>query len=216
MIRVALVGAGGHARVVWDALRLISEREGWTPAAVVDDDQRLWGRDFMGLTIRGPLASLNRAQVDAAVVAIGDNHARQTAFAAVRTMGIPLINILHPRAVIANPVQMGSGIVAFANVVVNIGSHIGDNVILNTGCTVDHDCVIGPHVHLAPGVHLAGGVSVGEGTLVGIGSVAIPGVTLGRWAVVGAGSALVRDVPDQVTVAGTPARILNSKGKHGL
>ncbi len=102
----------------------------------------------------------------------------------------------------------------FANVVINIGAHIGNNVILNTACTVDHDCVIGAHAHIAPGVHLAGGVTVGEGTLMGIASAAIPGVSIGRWVTVGAGSVVIDNIPDGVTVTGLPARILKQEGSR--
>ncbi len=216
MKRIALIGAGGHAKVVWDTFQLIQEQQSLALAAVLDDDPGLWGKRFMGVAINGPVASIHRAEIDAAIIAIGDNRARRDVYEDLRTRAIPLINVIHPKAIIAAQVQLGCGIVAFANVVVNIGSIIGDNVILNTACTVDHDCRIGPHTHLAPGVHLAGGVTVREGTCIGIGSAAIPNVTVGEWTTVGAGSVLVRDIPANVTAAGVPARILKRERHHGI
>ena len=150
------------------------------------------------------------------MIAIGDNSARRRVYETVKALGIPLLNVIHPSAVIAADVQLGDGIVAFANVVVNIGARVGDNVILNTACTVDHDCVIGGHAHLAPGVHLAGGVSIGEGTLMGIASSAIPLVEIGKWVTVGAGSVVVSNIPDNVTIAGIPARILEQEKQNGI
>ena len=47
-----------------------------------------------------------------------------------------------------------------AGVVIQSGSVIGDNVIVNTNASVDHDCRIGQHVHLAPGVVVCGNVCV--------------------------------------------------------
>jgi acetyltransferase EpsM len=212
MKQIVLFGAGGHARVVWDTLRLMSHRDDLQVTAVLDDDPKLWGQAFMGIKIAGPLTSADQIKLDAAIVAIGDNRARYAAYGMCRSIGIPLMNVIHPSAVIGDSVTLGTGIVAFANVVVNIGTHIGDNVILNTACTIDHDCEIGAHAHIAPGVHLAGGVRVGEGALMGIGATAIPGVSIGRWVTIGAGSVVLENMPDQVTAAGSPARIIKPKG----
>lgn len=208
MKRIVLLGAGGHARVVWDTLSRIREREGLHVVAVLDDNPDLWGKSFMDIEISGPLRRVAQTKADAALVAIGNNRARRNAADVCQSAGIPLINAIHPTAAIGDSVEFGNGIVAFANVVINIGTHIGDNVILNTACTVDHDCVIGANAHIAPGVHLAGGVTVGEGTLMGIASAAIPGVSIGKWVTVGAGSIVIDNIPDNMTVAGLPARIL--------
>ncbi len=206
MKRYAILGAGGHAAVVAD---LLTQLHGaGCIAAVFDDDAKLWGQPFAGLTVAGPLAALLDAPVDGAVIAIGDNRTRRRVYEWLTTTPVLPVSAIHPAAVIAGNVEIGCGVVAFANVVVNPGSRIGDNVILNTACTVDHHCVVGPHVHIAPGVHLAGGVEIGEGTLVGIGSVALPGVKIGRWATIGAGAAVVADIPDGATAVGVPARVI--------
>ncbi len=81
----------------------------------------------------------------------------------------------------------------------------------NTNAAVDHDCLIGDYAHVGPGVSLAGNVTVGEGAFLGIGSVAIMGSTIGRWSTVGAGAAVVHDIPDNVTAVGLPARIIKRK-----
>jgi acetyltransferase-like isoleucine patch superfamily enzyme len=93
-------------------------------------------------------------------------------------------------------------------VVVNTGSVIGDNVILNTGCTVDHHNSIGSHSHIAPGTHSGGGVHISEGVLVGIGAAIIPGCSIGQWAIIGAGSTVTKDIPAFTTAVGTPARVI--------
>ena len=79
-------------------------------------------------------------------------------------------------------------------------------MILNTGATVDHDCVIGDAVHIAPGSHLAGNVTLEEGVFLGIGTVVIPGRRIGAWTRVGAGAAVVHDLAANVTAIGVPAR----------
>ena len=67
-------------------------------------------------------------------------------------------------------------------------SEIGDNVILNTGCSIDHHNVIGKHAHIAPNATLCGAVTVGEGTLVDANATIVPGRTVPSWSLVKAGS----------------------------
>jgi len=206
MKRIALLGAGGHAKVVWDTLLCMSEPI--QVVAVLDDNPELWGKPFGELFVDGPVQKLESLAVDAAIVTIGKNVARRTVYGRAKSMGVPLFRAIHPSAVIARGVQLGEGVVIFAHVTVNTGTIIDDDVILNTACSVDHGCELGAHVHIAPGANLCGGVYVGETTLVGVGVVVIPGVHIGANATIGGGAAVIDNLPDGVTAVGVPARIL--------
>jgi acetyltransferase-like isoleucine patch superfamily enzyme len=83
---------------------------------------------------------------------------------------------------------------------------IGDSVILNTGCIIDHQTMIGEGSHICPGVRIAGRVKVEPGVFVGIGATVIPKVTLGCEAIIGAGAVVIEDVLPLATVVGVPAR----------
>jgi acetyltransferase-like isoleucine patch superfamily enzyme len=85
---------------------------------------------------------------------------------------------------------------------------VGSNVILNTGCSIDHHNVIGDHAHIAPGARLGGNVTVGQGTLIGIGAIVLPGRHIGAWSVVAAGAVVTKDIPDGVVALGSPARTI--------
>jgi sugar O-acyltransferase (sialic acid O-acetyltransferase NeuD family) len=200
---VAIAGAGGHAKVVADAL--LAGR-GADLAGFLDDRPDRVGEMVLGYPVLGPIESWPHHALDGIALGIGNNRSRQAIFARLATEGAVLVSVVHPRAAIASGVRLGHGAVAFANVVINADSAIGENVILNTACTVDHDCDIGAHAHLAPGVRLAGSVRIGEGALLGVGALAIPGISVGAWATVGAGAVLIRDVRAGATVVGVPAR----------
>ncbi len=94
----------------------------------------------------------------------------------------------------------------------NAGTVVGQHAIINTGCTIDHDCMIGNYAHISPGVNLAGGVAVGEGTHLGISSCVIPRCSIGDWSVVGAGAAVVRDIPSRCVAVGVPAKPIRTLG----
>ncbi|MDY0208467.1 MAG: acetyltransferase, partial [Pseudomonas sp.] len=83
---------------------------------------------------------------------------------------------------------------------------IGAAAILNTGCSVDHDCLLGDAVHISPGARLAGGAKVGLCAWIGIGAVVRQLLTVGAYSVVGAAAAVVMDVPEHATVVGVPAK----------
>lgn len=139
------------------------------------------------------------------IVAIGENLTRERIFnELVARDGTPT-NVTHPSAVVSSHALIGRGVVFCAGSVVNPCAEIGDNVIVNTNASVDHDCRISNHVHICPGVHLAGNVTVGARSLIGIGAVVLPGVKIGADCVIGAGSIVTRNVADGVIAFGTPA-----------
>ncbi|HIC96179.1 TPA: transferase, partial [Candidatus Bipolaricaulota bacterium] len=89
----------------------------------------------------------------------------------------------------------------------------GENVIINTGATIDHDCVIEDYVHISPGVHLAGNVKLGELSHIGIGASAVQRVKIGKGVIIGAGAVVIDDIPDHVTAVGVPARVIKRHGE---
>ncbi|KZR85772.1 putative acetyltransferase EpsM [Synechococcus sp. MIT S9504] len=96
---------------------------------------------------------------------------------------------------------------AFAQVVVQAQASIGTGAILNTGCSVEHDVKLANGVHICPGARLAGLVQVGSCSWIGIGASVIQQICIGDDVTVGAGAAVVRDLPDGVTAVGVPARV---------
>lgn len=189
MMRVLILGAGGHAQVIADILLQMGQiGADMAPIGYLDDNPQLIGRSFLGLPVLGKIGDLPVIAHDAVVVGIGDNRIRCAIFAALSDQGEIFAIARHPSAIIASDVSLGPGCTVCAGAIVNPGSVIGANVILNAGSTVDHHNQIGDHAHIAPGVHLGGDVQIGTGTLVGIGATVIPQRTVGDWSVIGAGS----------------------------
>ena len=194
-----IIGAGGHAKVVISTLQGAKV----SVAAVFDDNQTLWGTKIMGVTVSGPVASIERKQFDFGVIAIGNNSKRKQI---ADSFDLNWATAVHPTAYVHPSVKIGAGSVIFAGAVIQPETVIGEHVIINTGASVDHDCIIDDYVHIAPGVHLAGNVQLGEGTFLGIGSSVIPGVKIGAWTIIGAGGVVIRDIPDETIAVGVPAR----------
>lgn len=205
--RIFVYGAGGHAKVVID----IIEREGrYEVAFLVDDDPALKGSEVYGYPVIGGKEALpaRREEVCGGIVAIGSNSARMKVAEWLTDNTFRLVTAVHPSAQLARGVTVGQGSVIMAGAVINPDTQISDNVIINTRASIDHDCQVGDGVHIAPGAVLCGTVSVGEGSFVCAGATIAPNLKIGEHAIIGAGSTVIRDVPDGVTVVGSPARII--------
>jgi sugar O-acyltransferase (sialic acid O-acetyltransferase NeuD family) len=201
-----ILGAGGHARIVIDTARSSGEFE---VCGVLDDRATPGQAEVDGVPMIGSICrdTVERHRVTHAIVAIGD--ARLRAAVAKRMDGlVRWATVVHQRSCVAGNVTVGVGTLICAGAVVQPGAVVGDHVILNTSCSVDHDNVIADLVQIAPGAHLGGTVTVGEGTFVGIGASVLPGVAIGAWSMIGAGAAVIRDVPSYVTAVGVPARVI--------
>nr|WP_280527538.1 acetyltransferase [Deinococcus humi] len=194
-----VVGAGGHAKVVIATLRAA----GLEVAGVLDDHTKSWGGSVLGCPVLGDLEHLKETH-DRAVLAIGSNTARRDI--AARYPNTNWASVTHPAATVHESVQVGPGTVIFAGAVIQPDTVLGRHNIVNTGATVDHDCILEDFVHVAPGVHLAGAVHLKEGVFLGVGGAVMPGITVGRWTTVGAGGVVVRSLTANTIAIGIPAR----------
>lgn len=103
--------------------------------------------------------------------------------------------------------ELGRGVILSMDCRVSTNVRMGDFVFMNMGAAVCHDGRLGDYVTLSPDVRLAGNVTVGSGSELGMGTKVIQGKTVGRQVITGAGSVVVRDLPDDCTAAGVPARV---------
>ncbi len=205
---VVIMGAGGHARVVADVIRCDGR---YRISHVVDERA-----DAPGTALGAPLLPGGDALLDLpaatrprlAIVGIGSNAVRLRLATWLRDHGFELVTVVHPAATVAGDVVLGRGTVVMPGAVINVGTRVGDSCIVNTRASIDHDGDIGHGVHIAPGATLCGGVRVGDGSFVCAGATIIPYRSIGARATVAAGATVIRDVGDDVTVAGTPARPL--------
>lgn len=199
-------GGGGHGKVVIETLKA----SGMHPAVVIDDDPAKDGGSLCGVNIRAfsYLNELIETGPCQGIAAIGNNAAREAAAQRLREAGVPLVRAIHPTSWLSPSAHIGEGSLVVGGVVVNADAHIGANVILNTQCSIDHDCIIEDGAHISPGARLGGGVTVGQRSQIGMGASVLPGIKIGSDTIIGAGAVVTHDMPDGVTAVGVPARIL--------
>lgn len=204
---VLIVGGGGHAKVLIDVLKLRSVRI----IGIVEADPAKIGTEVLGVRVIGDDKVISEHEPASLLLvnAIGSVHlpkARTDVFEKFKKKGFTFATIVHPSAVIASDVVLGEGAQIMAGTVIQPGSKIGSNTIVNTKVSVDHDCLIGDHVHLSPGVTLSGEVRIHNGVHIGTGVTVIQGIMIGSNSLVGAGSVVVKNVSDKTQVTGVPAK----------
>jgi sugar O-acyltransferase (sialic acid O-acetyltransferase NeuD family) len=204
---VIIVGAGGHARVVAEAI----EANGVQVLGFTDTDPSRHGMLIDHRPVLGGDEILGEYSKDDIMLANGLGSTdipvlRRALHERLAALGWKLLHIVHPRAIISRTALIEDGAQIMAGAVIQAGVSVGMGTIVNTGAIVDHDCVLGAHCHVAPGAVLSGGVKLGDCCHVGAGSVIIQGIRLGANTLVAAGAVVVRDHPAGSRLIGTPAR----------
>lgn len=212
--RVLVIGSGGHAGVVADALLAA----GVVVVGFTDADATRHGRLVCGLPVLGSDAVLDTFERNALLLAngIGGTRAearRASVQRALEAQGWQFASVRHPDALVSRFAHVAAGTQLFAACVVQAGAEIGAGCIVNTGALIEHDVRLGEFVHVACGAVLCGNVSVGAHSHIGAAAVIRQGVTLGERSVVGVGAAVVKDFAGGATLVGVPAAELVTTGK---
>lgn len=200
-----LIGYSGHAFVVYGIFKTAgikvmgycdAEEKGYNPFQL-----KYFGKET-------DEAAIEKLKAEGYFISIGDNSIRRKIFLqlADRAAQLP-VNAIHPSAIINQFATIsGHGIMISANAIINPLAKIGLGVICNTGCIIEHECIIGDFAHIGPGAVLCGNVTVGEQSFIGAGAVIRQGISIGKNATIGAGAVVVKDVADDSLVVGCPAR----------
>lgn len=204
MKKLAIIGASGHGKVVAD----IAVKNGYTEIVFLDDNENVL--ECGHYPVVGKSADAMDLDADI-IIGIGNAGVRKRIQESVDEN--KLATLIHPDAVVAEDVLIGTGTAVMAGAVINPGTRIGKGCIINTCSSVDHDCVVGDYVHIAVGSHLCGTVTVGDGTWIGAGATVSNNVSICSDCMIGAGAVIVNDIKESGTYVGVPARRIDMEEK---
>ncbi|HCR85247.1 MAG TPA: transferase [Alphaproteobacteria bacterium] len=209
---IIIFGASGHAKVVID----IIEGQGLYKIAGIADKAVNGNSKLLGYRVFSEeelAAEINKNNVFGGIVAVGDNYIRSKIVEKIASQfpDFNFINAIHPSCHISRHSTIGSGNVFMAGSIVNAGTKIFDHNIINTNSSIDHDCAVGSYSTIAPSVSLGGGVTLKPFSSILIGAVVKHNVTIGKNSVIGAGSVVLHDVPENSLAYGVPAKIIRTR-----
>jgi UDP-perosamine 4-acetyltransferase len=203
-----LLGAGGHASVVLALLReLQCEVLGVSDPKLMSQSVSEW----QGLPVFDDARVLANHSSYTVFLANGVGFVqtpdpREGVFNTYAEVGYVFPALVHPFSWVAPDVLLEEGVQIMAGAVVQPGTQLGANTLVNTGARIDHGCQIGPHSHVACGAVLCGNVQLGSHTFIGAGAVVIQGISLGGHCTVGAGSVVLQSHGNHHLLVGSPAR----------
>ena len=209
---IIVIGAGGHGRVVADALRM----SGRIVLGFLEANLDLHGRVIDDVRVMGDDTLLSEYPPDVVDLSNGigstfSTEARRRVYERLKLRGFRFETVCHPSAIISRSAQFSCGAQVMAGALIQPGAIVGENTIINTGAIVDHGCIIGKHCHVAPGTVLSGDVHIGDSCHIGTGVSIIQGLRIGVGVLVAAGSVVIQDVPSGAWVAGVPAQLMENK-----
>lgn len=213
MKRIIIFGAGYHANVCID---IFEKTDAYQIVGIVDSIAEI-GSTVFGYPVIGRqehIADLCLTyNANAGFVAIGDNYSRKFVqdFIVTQVSDFEFVNAIHPSVCIGRETKLGCGIMMAAGVIVNPGCTIEDFCILNTGAQLEHNSYMGEYSHLSCASITGGKVSIGRFAAITLGVTLIDRISIGENTVVGSGSLVINDLPDNVLAYGNPAKIIRHR-----
>lgn len=202
LLPLVLIGGGGHASVLADIL-LGRGRE--ILAVICPDD----------VSSRAVLADIPHFSQDEDITRFSPSSVRlvngigmvprstfrQRMNEKFLAQGYVFETVVASDAKVSSFAEVKSGAQIFPGARVQTGAVIGEHTIVNSEALIEHDCTIGAYNHIAPHATLCGGVTSEEQVLVGAGAIVLPGLSLGRCSIVGAGVTIRSNVVANMTVS---------------
>jgi sugar O-acyltransferase (sialic acid O-acetyltransferase NeuD family) len=208
MKNLFIVGAGGFGREVFAWIKQHPEfNKSWTLAGFLDDNLEAL-KPFNNFASVALLKNHQVLSSNVYVCALGLPLVKAKLLAPLIEQNAEFISFIHPTAVIGERVKLGRGVIVCPGASISVDISIGDFSMIGPNTTIGHDGIIGAWCTLCAQCDVTGRVTIGDGVFLGSRVSIIPSKKVGNKSILGAGSVVISDVPDGVTVVGNPARIL--------
>lgn len=197
MKEIILVGGGGHCTSCIDVI----EQEGLFQIAGIVDMPGKRDTSLLGYPVIGSDSDLPKLTeiYKYFLITLGQiktPQRRVTLFEQLSQLGAQFPIIVSPRAYVSRHATVGAGTIVMHNVVINAGTKIGMNNIINSCALIEHDAMVGDHCHISTRSTINGGTHVASYTFIGSGAVIRDNIRVGSHSLVGAGVSVMEEVPD--------------------
>ena len=207
---LGIYGAGGLGREVLELALIINDtvKEWDNFIFIVDKEASNGVNEVNGIKVFDyEEAKKQYSEALGVVVGIGEPMIRKEKFEQLKKDGIATPTLIHPSVHIPESTEVGEG------VIINTGCSISCNVTIEDYVFIQPLAVIGHDVFLSYGclissfVVVSGYTKVGAFTFIGISTALKEKVSIGDYSIIGMGSVVYRDIPDEVIALGNPAKV---------
>jgi sugar O-acyltransferase (sialic acid O-acetyltransferase NeuD family) len=213
MKNIVLIGGGNQVQYSID---IIEKQNIYNIIGIIDSKQEIGSTIYKHKIIgrqESLLELIEKYNIKGGLITIGDNYSRYCVHNIIERIkpDFEFINAIHPSVVIGNNVTLGTGILAMAGCIFNPGAYIGNFTFFATGAHVEHDCYISDYSSISAGSLTGGHVKLGRFSALTLGVTAVDRIEIGENTVVGAGSVVLKSLPDNVLAYGNPAKVIRGR-----
>lgn len=192
MIKLILIGGGGHCRSCID---VIEATNNYRIIGILDPVMKK-GEKLLGYEVLGDDSLIskycgNDVEFLITIGQIATHEIRENIFRDVKSSSGKFATIVSPRAYISSHSSVGEGTIVMHDALINVGVTVKENCIINTKALIEHDCKIESHCHVSTAAVINGGCTISEGTFFGSNSVSKQGVSTKKYDFVKAGRCFI-------------------------
>lgn len=208
MDKAIIIGAGKYGEVYKEYIQNKYQVIGF-----YDDDTSLHGHIIDSIEVKGSVQDALLKESNCAVfVPIGSNLIRVNILKMFKSRGFETPSYIHPTANIHSSVKIGEAVYVLPSTNIMPLTEIGDYTMISMGVNIAHHCIIEEGCFFSQGTNIGASIHIKEYAYVGIASTLMTGVkSIGSNCLIGAGSVVIKDVPDNAIMVGVPAKILKYK-----
>lgn len=211
--RILLFGGGNQVHYTID---IIEKENKYEIVGIIDSAHPVYINRY-GYRVLGRQENLieivEKYKIDAGIITIGDNWSRFKVYQSIMEQlpSFEFVNAIHPSVIIGKNVELGFGVVMMAGVIVNPLAKIGNFTFFATGCQIEHDCIIEDYASVSAGSVMGGYVTIGKFSAVTLGVTILDRLKIGENSVIGSGSLVLKDIPDNVLAYGNPINKIRAR-----
>lgn len=199
MRNIAIIGAGGHAKVIID---IIQEIGLYNIIGIYDDNKT---ESIMGIKIIGKISEIDPT-IENFIIGIGNDKVRKLIYE--KHINLNWATLIHPKSIISKSASISKGTIVCAGAIIQPEVKIGMHCIINTNSNIDHESIIGDFCSICPSTTICGQVTIGTLSFIGANSTIIQCIRIGNNCIVGAGSVIIRNVEDNCKIVGNPGKLI--------
>lgn len=205
--KLILLGGGGHCKSCIDVIESAGNYE---IAGILDKEEYLH-TTILGYKVIGTDEDIlqyhkNGYQFLITVGQIKNADIRKKLFKILADINAVIATVVSPYAKVSKYATLGKGTIVMHNATVNAAAKIGDNVIINTGANIEHDATIGSDCHISTNAVVNGDCIIGNEVFIGSNATISSQVEVGDNVIIGAGAVVYKNIKQQGTYAGNPAK----------
>lgn len=204
-------GQGKEVREIADYQNAITRR--WDRIIFIDDNKP--EGEFMGLEMIQLNTALEKYNDIEFVIAVGEPKTKRKIYERLLSLNAELGSVISPDSQISPYCKLGKGLVIKRGAIISADAVIGDNTTIQSYACIGHDAKIGKHCQISTHVDIGGQTVVGDCVFVGLNAPVRELLTIGENAIISAGAVVLKNVDENVTVMGNPARVISRNGENG-